>query len=140
MILNGETTMLDLEIVDRHGRRRRARPGEIPGDGERVVFSPMFMDDAAYGFFPTFSDGSPDSTSPHRPGFRFLDAGDPSGLAAEQAYEERRMRLAEAWRKDRQDSVHDLASRQLTLDELRAKAEQAREDRDARMRDAWRRR
>jgi hypothetical protein len=67
-----------IEIVDRYGRRRRARKGEVLADGERFVLPMQFMDHdhAASGFYPTFSDGSLDSTSPHRPGFRFLDMGD----------------------------------------------------------------
>src|SRR5262245_58860173 len=115
----------DVESIDCFGRRRCARPGENPGDGERVVFS-------------TFSDGSPDFTSPYRPGFRFLDAGDPLRLVAEQAYEERRKRLAEPWRKHRQHPVHDHASRQLTLDQLQAAAASAYEGMKQRLANAWR--
>jgi hypothetical protein len=33
-----------VEIVDRYGRRRRARPGEIPRDGEHIAFPMTFMD------------------------------------------------------------------------------------------------
>jgi hypothetical protein len=147
--------MPDIEIVDRFGRRRRARRGEIPQDGERISIPHAMMDAvsrevadhlaAKYpGFSPTFSDGSIDHTSPHRPGYRFADVGDEARLRAEQAYEDKRRRLADAWRhkgeqRDVKDDQHAAAPRtQLTLDELRAAADAAYEARNERMRNAWR--
>ena len=74
--------MPDVEIVDRHGRRRRARPGEVLADGERFALPMQFMDHAAYGFRSHFSDVSVDYTDPHKPGPR-LDVGDAARLAAD---------------------------------------------------------
>jgi hypothetical protein len=65
------------------------------------------MTDGTYRFHPTFSDGSLDLSSPHRPGFRVLDVGDPLRLAADQAYEEMRMRLDAKPRKRPDDDDDD---------------------------------
>jgi hypothetical protein len=77
--------MQECEIISRFGRRRRARPGETPQDGERLSFSPLHMDHAGFGFDTTFADGSPDFTSPHKKGFRFADSDSPSRCAADEA-------------------------------------------------------
>jgi hypothetical protein len=53
------------------------------------------------------SDGTPDHTSPHRPGFRFIDHGELRD-AADAAYEERRARLSDAHRA--RDAVPPLAT------------------------------
>lgn len=136
--------MPDVEIIDRFGRRRRARKGEVPQDGERISFSPLLMDNAAYGFRPQFADGSVDYTSPHQPGYRFADSDDPDRADAEQAYRERNRRMETAWRRkgEQQDETHDhrAAPRTRTLDELRAAADQAYAERNRRMQNAWRNR
>jgi hypothetical protein len=44
-------------------------------------------------FHDTFSDGSRDLSSPHRPGFRVLDIADANRIAAHDAYESKRARL-----------------------------------------------
>ncbi len=88
--------MPDIEMMGRDRRRCRARKGESPGDRERVAFPPLLMDQAVYGFHSTFSDGSSNSTSPHRPGFRFSDVGDPLRLVAEQAYSIRSIAITSA--------------------------------------------
>jgi hypothetical protein len=95
-------------------------------------------------FHQKFADGTTDHTSPHRKGFRFADTDDADRLAADEAYEQMRTRLSDAWRRK-----HDAKAeanrdgtpvRTITLDQLRAKAEQAYEDRNARMRNAWKQR
>ena len=102
----------------------------VARDRERITFPMTAMDHAALGFNPTFSDGSPDHTSPHRPGYRFADIGDAARLAADEAYEEG---------EQEHDEAHDQRSvRTASLDELRAKAQQAWEDRNVRMQNAWR--
>ena len=126
-----------VEVIDRYGRRRRLRPGEIPADGETIHVPMMLMDHA--GFCPYFSDGSPDLTHPCKPSFRFADTNDAARLAADAAYQQMRERLSNAWRN--KDHPHDdQRTPQRTLDELRAAAEQAWEERSARMRNAWRQR
>ena len=91
---------------------------------------------AAYGFFPTFSDGSLDSTSPHRPGFRFLDTKDSAKLAADASYREMVARLD--YRHRQQDGASDHGSqRTLDADALKRAAADAYEARSERMRTAW---
>jgi hypothetical protein len=70
-----------IEVIDRHGRRRRLRPGEVPADGETVHIPMQLMDHG--GFRPTFADGSVDHTSPFKPGYRFADTNDAARLAAD---------------------------------------------------------
>jgi hypothetical protein len=114
--------------------RRKKR---VARDGERFVFLTMTLDHSA--FCPFFADGSPDPTSPHKRGFRFLDVDDPAKLAADAAYEQMRERLSSAWRKDkdRRDPICD--ARRPTLDELETAASAAYEARSERMRNAWKR-
>ena len=123
---------------DEDDKLRRKR---VARDREQIHFPVTVMDHSA--FRPTFSDGSPDHTSPHRPGYRFADTTDDARLADE-AYEERRERMQNAWRRkgDAQaDDNRDAAPpRTRTLDEWRAKADQAWEDRNKRMANAWRNR
>lgn len=124
---------------DEDGNKRRKR---VPRDGERISFTMQMMDHAAFGFRPTFSDGTPDHTSPHRPGYRFADTNDAARIAADEAYEERRERMQNAWRRkgDAQtdDNRNSAPPRTRTLDEWRAAAEKAWEDRNKRMQNARR--
>src|SRR5262245_38167151 len=136
-----------VEIVDRHGRRRPARRGEVLADGERFSLPMTFMDahlrdallekyrggDAAIRIVDAAG-----RAPGHRPGCWLHHATALADAAAE-AYEQMRTRLADGWRKGRPDPVRDQTSRQLTCDVLRAAVEQAREDRNERMRNAWRR-
>jgi hypothetical protein len=89
-------------------------------------------------FHAKFSDGSPDHTSPHRKGYRFLDVDDAHRLAADEAYEARRQRLHYTNRQRQQDAAGSTPPRIVDTAQLRAKAEQAWEERNARMRNAWR--
>jgi hypothetical protein len=123
---------------DEDGRKRRKK--RVARDREQFHFPMTMMDHAAFGFSPHFFDGTPDHTSPHRPGYRFADTHDAARLAAEQAYRERSTRLQDAWRKGRLDPVRDHASRQLTLDELRAAADAAYREKCERLRNGWRNR
>lgn len=121
------------EIIDRHGGKRRARPGEVLKDGERFYFKMELQDDHggirdAYGL-----------PAGHRRGFAISDISHLRDAAA-RAYEERNARLQNAWRKDHQreqDGQH-VAIR--TLDEARAAADAAYAERSRRMSDAWRKR
>ena len=78
-----------------------------------------------------------DYTSPHRPGFRLLDIGDASRLAAI-AYAE--MRTLLDYRHRQQDGVsnHGLRQRMLSLDALEQLAADSYAQRNERMRNAWR--
>jgi len=130
-----------VDIIDRHGRRRRARKGDILADGERFFLPMQFMDAAArevVDHLATKYGASGDSAirvvdsrgllAGHCPGFLF-----DSNRALIDVAE----RLAKARRKDRQDPVHDRGGRQPTLDELEAAATAAYEARSERMRTAW---
>jgi hypothetical protein len=114
----------------------------IARDRERIPFATI--SDQAYGFSPTFSDGTIDHTSPFKPGYRFADTNDAARLAADEAYEERRERMQNAWRTKgdvkAEDNRDGTPPRTRTLDELRAAADQAWEDRNKRMSNAWRNR
>jgi len=79
-----------------------------------------------------------DYTSPHRPGFRLLDIGDASRLAANDAYAE--MRTLLDYRHRQQDGVsdHGLRRRTLSLDALEQLAADSYAQRNERMRNAWR--
>jgi hypothetical protein len=129
----------EFELGD-DGRLRKKR---VLPDGDRIHFSMTMMDNAAFGFFPRFSDGSPDFTNPHRPGHRFADTDDAARLRAEEAYQERSRRMSDGWKhkgEQRSDDarVTSRAHPQRTLDELRAAAEAAYEARNERLRNAWR--
>jgi hypothetical protein len=148
-----------IEIIDRHGRRRRARKGEVLADGERFSLPMQFMDAAArevadhlaakYGAIRVI-DGSGVAAG-HKPGFLYDSVNAHLHDAATISYQQRSARMRSAWRdnKDRQADVgnrqHDGGAderppRAATLAELCAKVDQAREARDARMRNAWKRR
>jgi len=142
----------EIIIEGRDGRRRRARKGEMLKDGERFLMPMAFMDAQARevrdalaekyggGFSPTFADGTPDHTSPHRPGYRFADTGDAARLVAEQAYRERCQDLHYTSRRDQQDGIRDERHATPTLDELRQAADAAYREKCERSRNAWRNR
>jgi hypothetical protein len=121
--------------------------GNVPRKKKRVlpdgttVYFPYIADHAAYGFSPYFADGTPDYTSPHRPGYRFLDTDDAARAAADAAYAQMRSRLTDAWRrKDERPAAAKEAPPTRTLDELHALAEKAWDERNKRMQNAWRHR
>ena len=77
-----------------------------------------------------------DAAAGHRPGYRLADDGELTD-AANDAYAKRSQRLANAWRKDRQDDAardHEPP----TLDQCRQAADTAYEDRKTRLANAWR--
>ena len=78
-------------VIDRDGRRRALRPGEVIRDGERMVVPLLAMDNA-----PTALRDAWGNAPGHKPGFVFshLDAS-PERLAARGEYEER---ITSAWR------------------------------------------
>lgn len=122
------------------GKLRRKR---FARDGEQIHFSTMMMDAAAGRFHSHFSDGSPDHTSPHRPGYRFADLYDNARLAADAAYEQRSIRMADAWR--HKGAPQDASAEERTPSnthtpslDARQAADQAYEDRNKRLRNAWR--
>jgi hypothetical protein len=127
-------------------RRKKKR---VAADGERISFPMTMMDHRAYGFSPSFADGTPDYTDPHRPGYRLSDSDDPHRLAAEEAYATRNRRMASAWRDSKGDpqiASHDPqqhsngAPRTRTLDQLQRAADEAYEQRRIRMSNRWRNR
>lgn len=116
--------------------RDRLRRKRMAADGERISFATI--SDKAPGFRTHFSDGAPDLTSPHAPGFRFSDVDD---IAADQAYIERRTRMDYRRRVDARLDA-DRGSQQpttLLLDELEQAAVTAYDERSERLRTAWRR-
>ena len=118
--------------------RDQLRRKRMAADGERISFATI--SDQAPGFRTHFSDGTPDLTSPHAPGFRFSDVDDSAKLAADQAYIERRTRMDYRHRVDaRPDADRGSQQPTLLLDELEQAATVAYEDRSERMRNAWRR-
>jgi hypothetical protein len=131
--------MPDIIIESRDGRRRRARKGEVLADGERAIF-PYIADLAAFGFRPTFSDGTPDHTNPHRPGYRFADTNDEGRLATERAYRARSQRMQDGWKRKDQQQDEKPVVRTQSLDELRRTAAEAYAARNARLQNAWRNR
>ena len=102
------------------------------------------MSNDAYVFDQTFSDGSVDHTNPHRPGFRFLDIDDVAKLAADEAYEQMRTRLTDAWRRKREKQSSDhrdgARPRTPTVDALQKDAALAYAERSKRMQNAWKHR
>ena len=91
-----------IEITDKFGRKRRARKGEVPADGETIHFPATLMDamsrvlsdpvQSNRGIHDAY--GSP---AGHRPGYCF-GGNRQARAAAEVAYEQRRQRLQDAWR------------------------------------------
>lgn len=123
---------------DEHGHKPVRRNKRVLPDGARAHFTMQMMDHAG-GFVPTFADGSPDFTNPHRPGHRFADVNDEARLAANDAYQERRQRLHYANKRRRQDEAGNQGATP-DLDHLRELADAAYEDRRQRMSNAWRNR
>jgi hypothetical protein len=147
-----------IEIIDRFGRRRRARRGEVPADGETVHFSPVFMDADARAAraalderFGNHTIGDDDMLTDQRPrgyvrGYAFADAPIVARNledAATRAYEARSARMQNAWRRKdtAQADTHDAAPlRTRTLDELHAASAAAYTERSKRMAEAWKNR
>jgi hypothetical protein len=112
----------------------------VARDRDRISFPMTAMDAAAGRFHAHFSDGSPDHTSPHRPGYRFADTNDPARLAAESAYRERCQDMHYTSRRNHQDGIPDERHAARTLDELRQAADAAYREKCERLRNAWRNR
>lgn len=125
---------------DENGIPRRKK--RVARDREHIHFPVTVMDamQARAGFHPTFADGSPDFTNPHRKGFRFADVDDADRLAANEAYEQMRTRLSDAWRNKGQQQDADLDDRTpaRTLDALQQDAATAYAERNKRLQNAWR--
>jgi hypothetical protein len=127
------------EIIDRHGRKRRARKGDVLGDGERFSFKMEMMDE----------DGIRDGhgmPAGHRRGYAFT-ADNHSRDEAAIAYEERNARLRSGYlqnrgslssRQPQQDGPHVPHVATHTLDEPQALANKAYLDKCARL--DWRNR
>lgn len=131
-----------IEIIDKHGRRRRARRGEVPGDGETVYVPHQFMDAAArvtrdalaqkYGWH----DHQPQRG--FRRGYAFADTTPPRDVqdAAAEAYEAKRAYLQNAWRKNHQAAADDDAL--LPTQDARAVADRAWLEKKERLQNSWR--
>jgi hypothetical protein len=127
-----------IEITDRHGRRRRARPGEVMKDGERIFLPPQFMDAAAvlaekYG---------PHAVTDHRPqgfvrGYALADSSLRDEAA--KAYEEKRARL-DSSRRHAENISDDAPLRAQDAAQARALADQAWSDKKQRLQNSWRNR
>jgi hypothetical protein len=142
-----------VEIIDRFGRRRRARPGEIPADGESIHIPATFMDARAreladylgqkYGRRSEIVDGHGFEAG-HRPGHLY-NTDQHLRDAADAARAERVKRLQNAWRSkyaqdhggDSDDCDHVGAR---TLDQARAVATDAYEDKRVRISNSWKNR
>jgi hypothetical protein len=170
--------MSDFEIIDRHGKRRRGRKGEILRDGERAVVAMTFMDQQFHDALVekhrrddavrvVDAAGLP---AGFRPGYAFDSSNALADAAAEAAYRERVEQVDVKTRKRRRpdddddeddDRDNDLRretemerrqrlarkaaqetrgtdARQMTLDELQARAETAYQERVQRISNAWR--
>jgi hypothetical protein len=134
--------MTEIEIIDKHGRRRRARRGEVPGDGETVHVPHQFMDAAARVTRDALAQKYRwRDHQPHngfRRGYAFADTTSPRNVqdAAAEAYEAKRAYLQNAWRKNHQDTADDDAL--LLTRAARADADQAYRDKCERLQNAWR--
>jgi hypothetical protein len=125
---------MKLEVIDKNGNVRQYHPGDRLEDGESLRVPQQFMDAApSFGFSTKFSDGSTDHTSPHRPGYRFADVDNPARLEATKAYEEKRARVQDQWRKPpaRSDAAPPPPS------DARAIADRAWEDKRQRISNAY---
>jgi hypothetical protein len=123
-----------IEIIDRHGRRRRAQKGEALKDGEKIFLSPMFMDSTMRTQM-TFMDNvvrdADAEAATRRRGFRrgygfaqnMAIVSNDAATAADAAFESKRARL-ETSRRNVSDGTTDAA---------RAYAE-----RSERLENAWR--
>ena len=118
-----------IEIIDKYGRRRRARPGEIAADGETLNFPIQFMDTAARAAHDALaqrfglSDSKPQG---FRRGYAFAQdmaivSNDAAAEAATRAYESKRERIE--------------TSRRHTSD---GTPQQAYDERTRRLENAWR--
>jgi hypothetical protein len=116
-----------------HKKKKRVLP-----DGATMHVPMKFYDGR---FVDRFADGSPDFTSPHKPGFHFADTDDKARLAAQETYEARSRRMEDAWRTKGDARAEDgRGSQQPTLDELDRAATTAYAERSKRMSQAWRQR
>jgi hypothetical protein len=133
---------MQVEVIDKFGRVRPYRHGDHLEDGETLRVPHTFMDAAArvtrdaltlkYGWRDHQPQGG------FRRGYAFVDTTPPRELqdAAARAYEERRDRLANAWRKNDKDATDDDAL--LPTQDARAVADQAYRDKCERLQNAWR--
>lgn len=135
--------MQHVEITDRFGRKRRARKGEVLADGETIHFPVTLMDEMTRVMSDAMESdrmirdahGTP---AGHRPGFAFASDGARLRDAANDAYEERRQRLQDAWRQRPQECDH--TARALGAEHPQAQADHAWEDKKERLAQAWRHR
>jgi hypothetical protein len=81
---------------DERGVKRRRH---MARDREHITM--QMQDGGASGFRPLFADGSPDHTSPNKPGFRFADTCDASKKAADDEYEKMKRRMASGYKMGR---------------------------------------
>ncbi len=104
-----------VEIIDRHGRRRRARKGEVLADGERFSL-PMRLWTRCCGMhfsrniaaaMPFASSMPPGLPAGHRPGYLFDRNNALADSVAEAAYRERVQRLDAKARKRRRPDDDD---------------------------------
>lgn len=125
-----------VEIIDRYGRRRRAKKGEVLQDGERFSIPMTFMDaQLRDALVEKFGDsvirvvdagGAP---AGHRPGFLF-DSGDRTlADAAQRAYDARTERMTRKRRRPGDDDDDDDDNK--GDDRRRAARETGRERRQA---------
>jgi hypothetical protein len=131
-----------IEIIDKYGRRRRARRGEVPADGETIHVPTILMDAAAraardalaqkYGWHDQQPRGG------FRRGYAFADTTPPRKVqdAAAEAYEAKRAYLQNAWRKNHQNATED--DDPLPTRDARADADQAWLDKKERLQNGWR--
>jgi hypothetical protein len=143
-----------VEIIGRDGKRRRARRGECLADGERFSLPMTFMDSALrdalvekYGGDVIRVVDAAGRQAGHRPGFLFDRNNALADSACDEPYRKRLERLDARNRRaglDDDDEDGDdgrrqeMDERQMTLDELQARAESEYQKRCARMREAWR--
>jgi hypothetical protein len=119
--------------LDEDGRLRKKK--RVLPDGGSMHVPTGFYDGR---FRATFADGTPDHTSPHKPGYRFADTDDEARIAANDAYEARSRRMETAWR-DKGDVKADAPPpRTQSLDQTRSAADAAYAERNERLRNAWR--
>jgi hypothetical protein len=157
--------MTYIEVTDRHGHRRRARPGEVAQDGETFFFPQQFMDAAAV----LAEKYNRHAVADHRPqarvrGYAFTDnttvaqdAREAAAHAYEEkrarfdslrrdallstqdaalAYEERRARIANAWQNKQQNA--DAPARPQDAAQAKGLADGAWQEKKARLQNAWR--
>jgi hypothetical protein len=130
-----------IEIIDKYGRRRRARPGEIAADGETLNFPVQFMDAAARATRDALAAkyGWHDHQTPQGfvRGYAFGDTTPPrsSQDEAAEAYEAKRARLQDAWHKKHQDAADGAPP---PTQDARAVADRAWLDKKERLQNSWR--